>query len=191
MICNVTVACAIALMLIGSFQGVCTNGRQLMDQVTTIAKDDSKAAEQKTTDIREKLGDLMEYDVDGKRLLPKRSSGIAVNQVNRLHNHDTGDGNTFYLIPFLLASFNLPNTLKEDSKRLTADYLRGDEVLYTVFNVLHKIDDSFSIDVKYWLLPFEGTDFDCSYYVSNLAITLPENLSNEGKKVIVDCLTAM
>jgi hypothetical protein len=205
MICNVTVACAIALVLIGSWQDACSDMHQLMAEITGIAKDD-RTAEAKTAALRKRLGELMQYNVSEKKLVDKGSNDdlddvlVSVDQVQKLYhfiNEIWPEGRIrFESISFLLAFFNLLDTVppsleKDDILNRSSE----NSYLYTVFNImLYTLPQGNAPvkpynDGKCWLLPFLGTD--CIGLVGPInspSVTPPEGLKEE---TLTKCLTAM
>jgi hypothetical protein len=195
MICNVTVACAIALVLIGSCQDTNINRAKLLDKVAKIAKDRKKDAATKTNDVRKKLGKSIRYSVSGIKLVANENGATPVNEIEVLFNCDweMADNNKFYLIPLLLAYFNLPNTIRERYKQVALGYLKFNRYLYTVLNImLYKFNTNYPIDEFYingacWLPPFADTTIVGvnAPTVDKLEITLPAELEKEQDRNVI------
>jgi hypothetical protein len=190
-ICNVTVACAIILVLLGSFQGACDR-QELIDEITTIARDNEKDPKTKTTIIRGKLGNLMKYNVSVGSLLPIGSTtdGIAVDAITQLYHYHVLEPRELNLISYLLAYFNLPNTIKP---RYRADIPRyAKSHCYFLYTVLYITSNTFQTgyDRSYLMLPFNGTDIHGEEYkaISDLIISTAK-LEDKDRKVIASCLT--
>jgi hypothetical protein len=203
-ICNVTVACAIILVLLCNFQNA--DARQLlMNRVIGIASGNGTPQE-KTAAVRTALGDSMKCDPGGEEAnetkLVAGGDSVSGGRVDRVYqwHHYMKDRVTrkeeHDLISFLLAYFNLPNTIRAMNKPDAMKCIVSNRLLYTVLNIMSDKfqegdDKKFYNKGRCWMLQFLGTDIysaGCSG-VESFSIILPKGLTHEAKQTVVGCLS--
>jgi hypothetical protein len=210
-ICNVTVACAIMLVLFGSFQDSNINREDLINTVIGIASGTATPSE-KTTAVRGALGNSMKCNPGevkeaeaaetaeaaevSETKLVTGVHGTRVDEVTRLYHCKRGGGIEKYdLISFLLAYFNLPNTLTDVSRSIAMSRAcNNNRLLYTVLNAIsNKFQTKGAIKLydggNCWSLPFMGTGIISVGTTINLSITLAKELKHEEMQIIASCLS--
>jgi hypothetical protein len=195
---NVTLVCAIMLILFGSFKGAC-NGQQLMNSVVGIAKRNTPARS-KINDVREALGDLY-YNVNESKLAATGGTDDIqpVNRVEQLYYYDPEKIHEFSLLPFLLAYFNLPNTMKSGCGAAVSNYIRNNNLLCTILNIMSAKFQPNSTITPYkrgmcYILPFEGMNSDDNdVHTHNIKVLniQSEDLDEGNVQVIAGFLTAI
>jgi hypothetical protein len=204
MICNVTVVCAIMLVLFGSFQGACEI--HMINEITTMARRTFRSVEEKINALRGALGSLMRFDVNGPKrpngpkLVANGASATPVNQVRELYQCDSPNPNKYLLTSLLLAYLNFSDTVMNKYRSILLGYTQNNQYLYSVLNIIllkfptKNFSGRFYIDGICKIPAFTGTDFVFHHktHVSKLDIILPEGSEEiENKNVIDDCLAAI
>jgi hypothetical protein len=202
-ICNVTVACAIMLVWLGSFQDESINRQGLMNTITTIARDGNRTAKERTDTVRVVLGNKIKFKLktNETKLVAGGNSiyDTPVDQVDRLHNYKKdGVFDRCDLVSFLLAHFNLPNTVAPMQRSIVDAYSTDNNLLYSLLDAMLRLFETNDFQTlhrngDYFKLPFPGTDIglvtDQPSSMRNLSIALPADLKVEEKKAITSCLS--